>query len=135
MIGIDTNILVRAFVSDHEEQMHASRTMLANLGDDQVFLSNIVLVEFVWVLLRSYKRSKTFIVGVLELLLGSDDFDIQNRPAVRLALDGYSNGKADFADYLIFAVAKLDGANKLYSFDQAAVKFIPDVRNLMEEQA
>lgn len=133
MIGIDTNVLVRAFVADDEAQTNAVRRLLADADDETVFLSNIVLVEFVWVLMRSYKRPKAFVIDILELVLASDNFEIENFQAVRLALDAYSTGKADFADHLIFAVAKLRGASRLYSFDHAAVKFIPDVRDLMEE--
>ena len=134
MIAIDTNILVRVFVADDEKQMHAARNLLANLNDNKVFLSNIVLVEFVWVLIRSYKQSKPFVIDLLIQLAASDDFEIENLPAVLLAISAYTDGKADFSDYLIFAVAKLAGAGKLYSFDRAAVKFIPDVLDLMEEK-
>jgi predicted nucleic-acid-binding protein len=134
MIAIDTNILVRIFVADDERQMHAARNLIAGLQDSKVFLSNIVLVEFVWVLIRSYKQPKPFVIDLVNQLVASDDFEIENLPAVLFALTVYGDGKADFSDCLIFAVAKLAGAGKLYSFDRAAAKFIPDVLDLMEEK-
>jgi predicted nucleic-acid-binding protein len=51
VIAFDTNLLVRALVADHPEQVAVARQLIAR---DTVFLSRTVLLETEWVLRSRY---------------------------------------------------------------------------------
>ena len=53
MIAFDTNLLVRALVADHAEQVAIVRQLIAR---DIVFISRTVLLETEWVLRSIYKK-------------------------------------------------------------------------------
>ena len=57
MIALDTNVLVRFLVADDEEQnRRATELIKATIQkDNALYVSDIVLVETVWVLSRSYQ--------------------------------------------------------------------------------
>ena len=52
MIAIDTNILVRYITQDDLQQAEAAENLLAiyNNKPQSIFINNIVLCEFIWVL-------------------------------------------------------------------------------------
>ena len=53
MIAFDTNLAVRALVTDNPEQVAIARRLMA---EDTVFLSRTVLLETEWVLRSCYNR-------------------------------------------------------------------------------
>ena len=55
MIAFDTNMLVRAVVADHPEQVAVVRQLMAG---NTVFISRTVLLESEWVLRSRYKKSR-----------------------------------------------------------------------------
>ena len=52
MIALDTNMLVRALVADHPDQVAVVRELIAG---DTVFVPRTVLLETEWVLIGSDK--------------------------------------------------------------------------------
>ena len=51
MIGIDTNILVRAFLEDDEKQAQEAQSFLTKATkDNSLFISSYAILEFAWVL-------------------------------------------------------------------------------------
>jgi predicted nucleic-acid-binding protein len=121
MIGIDTNVLVRYLVQDDEQQASAANKMLDRISDiNPAFINNIVMCETVWVLSRAYKYEKTLIIKVIEQILSTSGIEFENAEGVRKALRHYTNGNADFSDYLIAEINKENGANTTYTFDRKA---------------
>ena len=62
MIGVDTNILVRAFLEDNLEQAKKSQKLL-NISSqkEQIFISSYAILEFVWVLkTKKFTRSDIY---------------------------------------------------------------------------
>ena len=57
MIAIDTNILVRYITQDDLQQAEAAANLLAiyNNKPQSIFINNIVLCEFIWVLEKGYQ--------------------------------------------------------------------------------
>jgi predicted nucleic-acid-binding protein len=55
MIAFDTNLLVRALVTDNPEQVAVARRLMA---EDTVYLSRTVLLETEWVLRSRYNKSQ-----------------------------------------------------------------------------
>lgn len=117
MIGLDTNVLVRYLTRDDEQQWQQAATTIQQ--NQPCFIVNIVLCELVWVLKGSnYGFRKDEIINVLEAMLHSAAFEFENRSTVDQALQRYKQGKADFSDYLIGAIARQSGCTQTVSFDR-----------------
>lgn len=85
MIGLDTNVLVRYFTHDDEQQWQQATELIE--GENQCFITNIVLCELVWVLRGyPYKLGKNKILNALETMLHTPVFEFENRSAVYQAL-------------------------------------------------
>lgn len=116
MIGLDTNILVRYLTKDDEQQWQQAVTLIQE--NQPGFIANIVLCELVWVLRGgNYGFSKDEIIHTLEAMLHSTAFEFESRSTVDQALQRYKQGRADFSDYLIGAIARQAGCTETVSFD------------------
>ena len=127
MIALDTNMLVRALVADHAEQVAVVRRLIAG---DTVFISRTVLLETEWVLRARYKKNPPELLQFFRALLETDDTVIEAAEEVDSALDWYAQG-ADFADALHLAAC---GNAAMQTFDREFCKaardagIAPDVR-------
>lgn len=121
MIALDTNILVRLVLQDDEAQAKTVERLLVRARRDQtqLFLADIVLCEFVWVLTSRARLSRDDIATAIERLLGTELIVVNNVAAVDRALASYRSGKGDFADYLIREQAFAAGASEVATFDRA----------------
>ena len=127
MIALDTNMLVRALVADHPEQLALVRQLLAG---NTIFVSRTVMLEAEWVLRARYKRTRSELLNFFMALLETDDTVIEAAEEVHQALDWYALG-ADFADALHLAAC---GTAVMHTFDQnfckaaRAAGIAPEVR-------
>jgi predicted nucleic-acid-binding protein len=127
MIALDTNMLVRALVADHPDQVAVVRQLMES---DTVFISRTVLLETEWVLRARYKKAPADLLAFFQALLETDDTVIEAAEEVRNALDWYAQG-ADFADALHFAAC---GTAVMHTFDRnfckaaLAAGIAPEVR-------
>ena len=121
MIRLDTNVLVRYLTRDDVKQFQEASTLLVGLEKHQqsAYLSTITLCETVWVLARAYKIDRAHIVAMLDKLLDTGLFNIDDKDAVREAVDLYRAGKGDFADYLVGVRARNAGCTMTATFDEA----------------
>ncbi len=121
MIGLDTNVLVRYLTQDDAKQFQEASALLLGLEKQQrsAYLSTVTLCETVWVLARAYKIDRAEIVGVFEKLLGTSLFVIEDKDAVREAVDLFRAGKGDFADYLVGVRSRNAGSLTVATFDEA----------------
>ena len=117
MIGVDTNLMIRYLTRDDEQQWQQA---IAVIQENQpCFITNIVLCEVAWVLKgASYGFRRDEIISALEAILHSSAFVFENRSAVDLALQQAKQGRADFSDYLIGAIASQAGCTETVSFDR-----------------
>jgi predicted nucleic-acid-binding protein len=122
MIGLDTNVLIRIFTADDTAQTKAALAFLSQKGDESIYISVIVLVEFVWTLRRFYKLEKNTTIAAVEVLLRQRELVIEARAEVMTALGLWRTGKADFSDYLLGSLNRSRGAMPTYTFDQAAAE-------------
>ena len=120
MINLDTNVLLRHILQDDAAQGEVARKALAAAAraGELVFVSNMVLVEFLWTLHRVYKVPKGPRVEVMRALVSDPRFVLEKDGEVRRAFALWSEGKADFADYLIGLVGESHGARETLTFDQ-----------------
>ncbi len=117
MTGLDTNVLVRYLTRDNESQWQQASEVIES--GQLCFIANIVLCELVWVLRGNpYKFSKDEILNALEMMLQSAVFQFENRSAVYQALQRAKQGRGDFSDYLIGAIAQQAGCQETVSFDR-----------------
>ena len=106
MIAVDTNVLVRALVDDPEQpaQVKSSRTLIKKAGE--VFISQVVQVETVWVLETVYNLKRDDILLVIDTLALNSAYIIEHEHLFIEAIAMFRKNKADFADYLILAAAQ-----------------------------
>ena len=117
MIGLDTNVIVRYLTRDDEIQWQKAAQIIQS--GQVCFVANIVLCEMTWVLRgKPYQYQKQEILNTLEMMLHSPVFEFENRSAVYQAIRLSHKGSADFADYLIGAIAHQSGCEDVATFDQ-----------------
>jgi predicted nucleic-acid-binding protein len=119
-ITVDTNILVRAVVRDHEKQARAASKILKEA--DLIAVSLPCLCEFVWVLRRVYNFGQQDISTALQALLNASNVAV-DRPAVDAGLAVLNDG-GDFVDGLIAYEGNWLGGETFVSFDRKAVSLI-----------
>ncbi|WP_341647049.1 type II toxin-antitoxin system VapC family toxin [Thauera sp. SDU_THAU2] len=115
MIALDTNMLVRALVADHPEQLAVVRKLIAG---NTIFLSRTVLLETEWVLRSRYRKTPAELQEFFGALLATDDVVVEAAEEVGSALDWYAQG-ADFADALHLSAC---GTALLHTFDRSFCK-------------
>lgn len=122
MIGLDTNVLVRAILQDDPVQSPKAQARMAAEAQGQgLFVSAFALLELAWAL-RSCKIPKAKVVETLRALLATSGITIGHRPQVAAALDAFEAGKGDFGDYLIQQDGAFHGTSGLLSFDTVLKK-------------
>ena len=91
MIAIDTNILVRYITQDDLQQAEATENLLATYNNkpQSIFINNIVLCEFVWVLEKGYKYTQQQISSTIRIILSTEEFAFEYQLALSRSLYGY----------------------------------------------
>ena len=115
MRAVDTNLLVRLLVRDDARQVAAAEAFI----ERGAWVSQLVLVEAVWVLDAVYGRNHAQVVHALELLLAHAQLSVQDEDTVASALANYRSHPAlGFSDCLVLEVARRAGHLPLGSFDR-----------------
>lgn len=117
MIAVDTNILVRVLTDDPSdmEQVKQARNLVSIAGE--VYVSQVVQIELVWVLQSAYGLNKQGILLALQELAERPVYHLQHASNFNSALERFRNSNAGFADSLI-AVESLDSGCVLWTFDR-----------------
>jgi predicted nucleic-acid-binding protein len=89
--GLDTNVLVRAVVKDDARQSALARRFLERESTPEApcFINRIVLCELVWVLETSYDYPRAQVADILEKILLTTAFVVENAHQVLTALRAY----------------------------------------------
>ena len=125
---VDTNLIVRYLVQDHEKHAKAAGKLFeaCDRGDLVIVLLPAVLAECVFVLESFYQHGRGDIASALGTLISSPGVEI-NEAAIHLnALDRYGKTKVHFVDCLIAATASAEKV-PVATFDLGFRKFA-DVR-------
>lgn len=125
---VDTNLIVRYLVQDHEKHARAAGRLFdaCDRGDVVVVVLPVVLAECVFVLESFYKHPRTDIASALRQLISSPGVEISEVTVQLDALKRYKGTKAHFVDCLIAANAVAKNI-PVSTFDQDFRKFV-DVR-------
>lgn len=124
MIALDTNVLVRYLVEDDEKQTELAANLMNRsvARGERLFVSDVVVCETVWVLSFSYKTARSEIVSVLRSVFRARHLEFAAVDQLVRALDDYSEGRGDFADYLIRQHAQSFECEGVATFDAILLK-------------
>jgi predicted nucleic-acid-binding protein len=119
MRAVDTNVLVRLAVRDDAAQVAAAEAFVA----PGAWVSQLALVEFVWVLESVYGLANPELAAAVEILLNHAQLTVEGSEAVAAALERY-RGKAGigFSDCLMLEAARRAGHLPLGTFDRTLAK-------------
>ena len=125
---VDTNLIVRYLVQDHEKHAKAAGRLFdaCDRGDVVIVVLPGVLAECVFVLESFYEHPRGDIASALGRLISSPCVEIDGAAIHLDALDRYRKTKVHFVDCLIAATAVTENM-PVASFDQDFRKFT-DVR-------
>ena len=125
---IDTNLIVRYLVQDHEKHAKAAEKLFdaCDRGELILVVLPVVLAECVFVLDSFYGRPRADISSALATLISSPGVEISDAAVHLDALKRYRQTKIHFVDCLIAATVAAENT-PVATFDQDFRKF-PDVR-------
>jgi predicted nucleic-acid-binding protein len=124
MKALDTNVLVRYLVQDNATQAKAATSYIMKhcTRSQPAFINRIVLCELVWVLQSAYGYEKEQIAIVIEKILQTSQFSVENSDVAFQALACFKVANVDFADALIGVLNNAEGYSKTATFDKKAAK-------------
>jgi predicted nucleic-acid-binding protein len=123
MIGLDTNVLVRYIAQDDVSQSAKASALIESLTADYPgYITQVVLVELVWVLGSLYAAGREDITRVIESLLRTRELAVESAETVWKAVRLYATSKADFADCLIERACHDAKCEYTTTFDTKAAK-------------
>jgi predicted nucleic-acid-binding protein len=121
MIGVDTNILIRA-IAEREDLQTAelARDFLRSLTpEDPGFITQVTMAEFWWVLARSYRVPREECLEIVRGLIETESLEFDDAEGLVRALT-LAEGGADFPDALIQGAMELFGVAETATLDRAA---------------
>lgn len=124
MIGVDMNVLIRYIVQDDLSQCTLVNQYFKHIAEtgEKVFVGTIVLCELCWVLESVYDYSSEAVARLIEKMIRSPSFVIENAENVWESLPHYSESRLDLADLLIGKINRRSGCEYTITFDKKASK-------------
>jgi predicted nucleic-acid-binding protein len=122
--ALDTNILVRILVKDDIAQTKMAVQLLNRYAkkSETLFIPITVSLELEWVLRSRYHFDKAEVFSALSSLLATLELAFESEAALEQALESYSTGSADYADYVHIALSQKAKALPFWTLDTAASK-------------
>ena len=116
---LDTNIIIRFLVGDHEEHLKKSTEYFEQIeqGSMEVEILSDVLMEAFFVLTKFYKLPKVEVISDLKTILSFEGVVNKDKVILFETLSIIENKNLDFVDALICAKCRFQNYEKL-SFDK-----------------
>jgi len=126
---IDSNIIVRFLVGDHEEHLVESIKIMESIESRriEVEILDTVIMEILFVMIKYYKLPKSDVVNDLKSILAMEGIVNTNKVILVEALSLYIDRNIDFVDALICAKNTIQNYNYI-SFDS-------DIKKCVEKNA
>ena len=115
MAAIDTNVLVRLVTRDDLPQYAKAEAFVQK--HQPVLVTQLSVLELVWVLMSRYGLDKAKVCQVVQILLEMVELDVQEPAILEAALKTWKGAKADFADCFILETVKAASGTPLGTFD------------------
>ncbi len=124
MIGLDTNVLVRYIAQDDPRQAaEATRLIERECSEARPgFITTVTLAELVWVMEECYRSAKPEIVAILQRILRTRQFVVEEAETVWKAVRLFESARADFADCLIDRIGAAHDCEYTATFDKNAAR-------------
>jgi predicted nucleic-acid-binding protein len=124
MIALDTNMIVRLLVEDDAAQLRRTVHFVEThcSVENPGFINRVTLCETVWVLKTGYGYNRAEIAAVIDRIVETAHFTVEDREQVHAALDAFKNGAIDFADAFVAAVNRAKGCEATATFDKKAAR-------------
>ena len=120
MAAIDTNVLVRLVTRDDAAQFEKANAFVHK--HQPVLVTQLSVLELVWVLMSRYGLDKPKVGQVVEALLEMAELDVEQPAILEAALKTWQGSKADFADCFILETVKAASETPLGTFDATLAK-------------
>ena len=124
MIGIDSNVLLRMLVRDHDAQVRAAERFIARHCSkaDPGFVSRIVIAEIAWALKRFYAYDRPEIAAAIRGLLNVTELEVESADEIHTAVADFEVSTAGFADCLLARTNASTGCEYTITFGRKAAK-------------
>ncbi|MBI3103420.1 PIN domain-containing protein [Candidatus Daviesbacteria bacterium] len=128
-IFIDTSVLIRFFTHDLPAKVEECEKIFEAIKEGKIkpYISNVVLMELIFVLTRQYKFKKDVVVKVLEDLLNIRNLTVIEKTNTKDALRFYKSSNIKYGDCLIATQVPQDVI--LVAYDKDFSK-IPSLKSL-----
>lgn len=115
---IDTNIIIRFLVGDHEEHLEKATEIFTKVenGEIEVEILEAVIMEALFVMVKFYKLPQSEVIADLKRLIALRGV-VGDKVLLIETLNIVEDKNIDFVDALICAKSSLQGYGKL-SFDK-----------------
>ncbi len=121
MIGLDTNVFLRFLLKDDPVQTAQARALFRSLTPEEPgWASTATILEIAWVLMKSKRLERALVAKTITDLLALDTIVVEQAGAVAAVVRQFQSTRADFADCLIAALARVAGCKKTVTFDENA---------------
>jgi len=125
VIALDTNVLVRFLIQDDKQQ---AKAVLAHFAEyekniQSFFVTQLVILELIWVLEAVYDVSRKDILYSLSELLLMPVLTFEAQSTLRSFINSATKSKFDLPDLLIAHSAIEHGCDTTYTFDKKASRF------------
>ncbi len=129
LVALDANVIVSYLVRDDPALATGARAIILSAlrGDARLLLDPVALSEVVFVLTRTYQRTRAEISDALLPLLQHDSVYVPDQPRYIHALRLFATTVPHFGDACICAAAIESCEGRLYSFDRA-LSSVPGIR-------
>jgi predicted nucleic-acid-binding protein len=122
LIGLDTNVVIRYLVQDDKKQSAAATRFIEKslTTDSPGYINHITLCEIVWVLQRCYGVKKQQVREIIEGLLTTKQFIVENVEVAWRSLRAFDANNAEVCDALIGQANIHSGCEHTVTFDKKA---------------
>jgi predicted nucleic-acid-binding protein len=120
VIGVDTNVVLRAMLGDDPGHSPRARRLIGEAGPGRVRVNIVVMLEAIRVQRRRSAPDRARLADMVEELLDTSEFVIEHRDAVARAIRNFRTGPAGFEDYLIGELNREAGCSTTFTFDDDA---------------
>jgi len=127
MIRIDANIVLRFLLADNDEMFKISKEIMK----ENVYLSNEVIAEIIYVLEKVYKYERETIFDRVYRIMNLKNVFNLDKQFVLKALEIYKNQNLDFVDCLLCSYSEID---EIKTFDKKLLKCIDKNKKMLYKQ-
>jgi len=125
---LDTNILVRYFTGEPEDQAQRATTFLSSAAPRDLLLVDLVAAELVFVLQSVYRQPRAAVTRLLLAVLALPAVRCDSAPLLHRTIQHYEGGR-HFTDAYLSAMAEAESIATSVSFDRG-IRNIPGVQRM-----